>query len=244
MIPVLRRQQILDLLTQQEVGYLNELADKLGISESTLRRDLKDLEQQGEVEVLRGGGVRLKKVAVELNLDEKIQLNKEEKERIAKYAASLIYPHDIIFLDPSSLNYLMVDYINFEDVTVVTNSVAIFNKLVKQDVKMVLVGGDVKAMTCSCVGPIAEQMISDLRFSKSFLGANGMSLEKGLTNHDVRERAIKKIAIENSVSTYFLVDSSKYGVVTMYKVADIDECTIITGKSHPDFSKLGNVIIA
>ncbi|HHV08806.1 MAG TPA: DeoR/GlpR transcriptional regulator [Clostridiales bacterium] len=243
MIPVLRRQQLLELLPESEVVLLTDLIEKVNISESTLRRDLKELELQGDIEMLRGGGVRLKKEVVELDLNEKISLNKEEKERIVQYAANLINPNDVVFLDPSSLNLLMVDYIKSENVTVVTNSIATCNKLVSRNIKCILVGGEIKVKTSSCIGPIADQILSGLRFSKSFLGANGISVENGITNHDLRERSIKRIAINNSVNTYFLIDSSKYEVVAMCKIAEIDECNIITGKKYNEFDKLENIIV-
>ncbi len=244
MIPTLRRQKIVDLLQGNEVLFLADLVAAMGISESTVRRDLKELAHGGEIELLRGGGVRLYRENVEMNIDAKLLMNREEKDRIAKYAAGLIYPGDIVFLDPSSVNYLLIDYIHAERVTVVTNSIAHMNKLVKADIHCIMIGGQIKKNTSSCVGAMAERMLSQLRFSKSFLGANGMSIELGMTNHDPNEQSIKRMAIERSVSTYFLIDSSKYGNVAMCKVADIDECLIITDKRRKELDAYSNIIYA
>ncbi len=242
MIPTLRRQKIVDLLQGNEVLFLADLVAAMGISESTVRRDLKELAHSGEIELLRGGGVRLHHENVEMNIDVKLQLCREEKDRIARYAAGLIYPGDIIFLDPSSVNYLLIDYIAAERVTVVTNSIANISKLLKADINCIMVGGQIKKNTSSCVGPLAEQTMGRLRFSKSFLGANGMSMEMGITNHDPNEQSIKRLAIEHSVSTYFLIDSSKYGVVAMCKVADIGESMIVTDRRRKELDALDNVI--
>lgn len=244
MIPVLRQQQILEFIKDKESTSLAEVVDAIGISESTIRRDLKELEQQGLIDLYRGGGIQLKEGEVELGLDEKMVLHKEEKDRIAKYAASMVYPHDVIFLDPSSANHLMIDYLPTEEITVVTNSIAHINKLVKRQITCILIGGDIKSTTSSCIGPIAEQTIADLRFSKCFLGANGMSIKYGLTNHDLRERLIKRVAMSNSVATYFLVDSSKYGVIAKCKVSDITENTIITDKEIPELAEFDNIFVA
>lgn len=171
-VPVLRRQHILEYLKRKDSINILDMAGEMGISQSTIRRDLKELEQQGEIEMFHGGGVRLKKESVELDLEQKMVLNREEKERIA------------------------------------------------------------------------EQELREFRFSKCFLGANGISVEFRISNHDPRERAIKRIAINNSVKTYFLIDSVKYGVSAMCKVADFDECTIITGKQIPQMDGWKNVIVA
>ena len=101
MIPTLRRSQILEILQASGLERLPGLAQKMGISESTLRRDLKELALRGEVELLRGGGVRMRKENIERGINEKILLNREEKERIARYAAELIHDNDVVYLDPS-----------------------------------------------------------------------------------------------------------------------------------------------
>lgn len=245
MVPVLRRLHILEYLKRKDSINILDMAGEMGISQSTIRRDLKELEQQGEIEMFRGGGVRLKKESVELDLEQKMVLNREEKERIAAFAAKLIHTGDVIFLDPSSVNALLIDCLKEEeDISVVTNSIAHINRLVRMRIPCTLIGGEIKSATCSCIGTIAEQELREFRFSKCFLGANGISVEFGISNHDPRERAIKRIAINNSVKTYFLIDSAKYGVSAMCKVADFDECTIITGKQIPQMDGWKNVIVA
>lgn len=243
MIPILRQQHILEYLKGRESANIADIVEKIGISQSTIRRDLKELEQQGEVEIFRGGGVQLKREAIELDLEQKLVLNREAKEKIAAYAASLIHPHDVIFIDPSSVNALLIDQIRSDEIHVITNSIAHINKLVRLRIPCTLIGGDIKNSTCSCVGVIAEQELRNFRFSKCFLGANGMSKEFGITNHDLKERQIKRIAIENSVTAYFLIDSSKYGICAMCKVSDMDKHIVITDKVINAVADLENVYV-
>ena len=132
MIPTLRRSQILEILQASGLERLPGLAQKMGISESTLRRDLKELALRGEVELLRGGGVRMRRENIERGINEKILLNREEKERIARYAAELIHDNDVVYLDPSSLNCILADYIHANNVKVVTNSFEIIRKLMEK----------------------------------------------------------------------------------------------------------------
>ncbi len=244
MIPDIRRRNLIELLKQKEIVYLPELVELSGTSESTVRRDLKLMAANGDVEILRGGGVQLPHRNVEMNIHIKMQINEKEKQQIAKHAASLIYPGDVIFLDPSSINYLLIDLLNDDRVTVVTNSVIHMSKLLEKDLPCIFLGGQAKKKTSSCVGPLAEKMMSELRFSKCFLGANGADVEAGITNHDPREQSIKQLAMRLSATAFFLIDSAKYGKKAMCRVADFDAHTIITGRPWEGCEDRPNIIVA
>lgn len=243
MIQEIRRNQILDILSDNEIHTITELNKAIETSESTLRRDLKDLVLSGDIELLRGGGVRAKKVSTERAIEEKFLINLPEKERIATYAANIIHDNDVIYLDPSSINYLLVDHISVSNLKVFTNSFGILSKLTGKGFSCTFIGGDVKQRTNSCIGPIAQQIMQDVRFTKSFIGANGISTTMGLTSHDSRERAIKQIAIKNSLTSYFLVDSSKHNEIATYKIADISDYTIITDHYFDDYCGIDNIIV-
>lgn len=243
MIPVIRRQNMLDLLKEKELLFLSDIVAATGSSESTVRRDLKAMAQNGEVELLRGGGVRLPQKNGEMSINIKLQLQQEEKQRITRRAAEFIYPGDIIFLDPSSANYLLIDRLP-ERITVVTNSITNMNRLLELDVSCIMVGGQIKKNTSSCIGAIAEKELSGLRFSKCFLGANAVEHENGICNHDPQEKAIKELAICHSAQTFFLIDSSKFGAYAMCKVADINEHTIITDRQVEGYERYSNIIVA
>ena len=110
MIPSLRQQSILDILEKDgKLHYIADLTQELQTSESTLRRDLKAMEKFGKITMLRGGGVCVKQNHVELDIESKLHVNVAEKRDIARYAVSLLEPGDVIFLDPSSICYFMID---------------------------------------------------------------------------------------------------------------------------------------
>lgn len=243
MIPVIRRQNMLDLLKEHELMYLADIVEATGSSESTVRRDLKAMALTGEVELLRGGGVRLPQRGGEMSIGVKLQLQMEEKERIARTAAEMIFPGDIIFLDPSSVNTLLIEHLP-ERVTVVTNSIAIMNRLLQMDMPCILLGGQIKRSTSSCIGPMAERELSGLRFSKCFLGANAVSHEGGICNHDPREQSIKQLAIRCSAQTFFLIDATKFDQLAMCQVAGIGEHTIITDRAVEGYEEYENIIVA
>ena len=102
MIPAVRQERILEILSKNEIKSTESLMEELGISISTLRRDLTKLEQEHKIELLHGGGVKISQRPVELNITTKLNMNKDSKDLIAKKAASLVKEGDVIFLDPSS----------------------------------------------------------------------------------------------------------------------------------------------
>jgi len=244
MIPDIRRRKLIELLKGSDIMYLPEIVAAMNTSESTVRRDLKLMAQSGEVELLRGGAVQLPQRNTEMNMHVKMQLNEGEKLKIAREASRYIYPGDVVFLDPSSINYLLIDFINDQRITVVTNSFIHMRKLLDKEMSCIFLGGQVKQKTSSCIGPMAERMLKELRFSKCFLGANGVDIKGGITNHDPREQSIKQLAILNSATTYFLIDSVKFGTSAMCRVAGIEDFTIITDNPWPDCDELRNIIIA
>lgn len=244
MIPAERQKTIVGYLHGKDLVKIDDLIETMGISLSTIRRDIKELVDRGTIETLRGGAVRLQSSNIELNLDAKLQMHREEKSRIARCAAQTVQDHDVLFIDPSSTNSLLIDHLAGKKVTVITNSIAHINKLVQLDISCILLGGQIKQSTSSCVGPIAEQSMRNLYFNRCFLGANGISIPCGITNHDLREQTIKRIAIQNSQESFFLIDSSKFGVAAMCKVAELSECTIITNQALPEWQQFENIWVA
>lgn len=244
MIPAVRQQTIINLLAENEILYMDFLADYLVISLSTLRRDLRELEKYGKITLLHGGGVQLNRVSTELSISAKINLNKEAKNKIALKACSFIQDNDVIFIDPSSTTLQMIPYLVNRNVTVITNGVYHINQLATHQISCIMIGGNIKQSTNSCIGPLAEAALNELYFNKCFIGANGFSKKAGITNHDINEYTIKRIAIEKSSESYFLIDTSKYNTVTMIKVASLTDVNIITEKHIPDLEGHDNIIYA
>lgn len=243
MIPAVRQEKILELLSSNEIISTESLMQTFNVSISTLRRDLIKLENEKKITLLHGGGVRLAHKTVELDITSKIDLNKEAKDIIAKKAASLVEDGDFIFMDPSSTTYQMIPYLTDKKVTVITNGIFHINRLVALGIPCIMIGGIIKPTTNSCIGPLAEASISSLYFNKCFLGASGFSIPSGITNHDINEKAVKVLALKNSTQAYFLMDHTKYGVVTLVKVADLEEYPILTDKIPAALGKYQNIIL-
>ncbi len=243
MIPAIRQEKILELLSANEIVSTESIIKDLNISVSTLRRDLMKLESEKKITLLHGGGVRLSQKTIELNITTKIELNKEAKDVIARKAASFVEDGDVIFMDPSSTTYLMIPYLAGKDITVLTNGISHINQLMSLDISCVMIGGTIKKTTNSCIGPLTESTMETFYYNKCFLGASGFSINSGITNHDISERTIKVLALKNATRPYFLLDHTKYGIVTMVKVADLDEYPILIDRIPPELSGYNNLIL-
>lgn len=243
MIPAVRQQKILEMLSDNEILSTETIMNDLDISVSTLRRDLMKLEQEKKINLLHGGGVRLAQKSVELNISTKLELNKEAKEKIAFKAASFVEDGDVIFLDPSSTTYLMIPYLAGKNITVVTNGISHINQMVSLDIPCIMIGGSIKKTTNSCIGPITETTLKTLFFNKAFLGASGFSIASGITNHDINERVIKLLALSNSSQPYFLLDHTKFGIITLVNVAGLEEYPILIDRIPEELKDYSNFIL-
>ena len=245
MIPYQRRTQMLQLLEKNEVVSLDSFCGELkDVSESTVRRDLKTLEAEGQIILLRGGGARLKKGSYEVPMNSKSIKNVNEKEDIARYAAGLVKDGESIYLDSGSTVLRMVKYLKNKDITIVTTNAMILSEIQETKLKCFLAGGEINVSSASILGTMTNSYLSVLYFDKAFLGANGFSDRAGISTPDLREAEKKQIVCRNSTETYVLLDSSKSGKNTLSKVFELGEVTIICDKETDMLVASGNYIVA
>ncbi|MHC9532796.1 DeoR/GlpR family DNA-binding transcription regulator [Dellaglioa sp. L3N] len=214
-------------------GYvkLQDICHRLNVSESTVRRDLQQLETDGELLRVHGGAQSNRLLKVEANLEDKSTLNISNKTEIAKTAVKLIQPNNVIFLDAGSTTFAMIPYLNqIDDLTVVTNGVNHALSLAEYNVKTIVIGGQVKANTKAIVGSGSIETVKNLQFNLVFLGMNSINLDFGFSTPDSEEAAVKVAAMNQGRQTYVLADSSKFNQVSFVKVADLNHAIIITDK--------------
>ena len=134
---------ILKLLEEKKSVTVTELRELLDASESTVRRDITALDKAGKLTKVFGGAVALnhKVTAYEPTVAQKSELNKEEKQKIAKYAASLITPDDFVYLDAGTTTGLMLEYLAGVRAAFVTNAVSHAQTLAKMGIRVYLIGG-------------------------------------------------------------------------------------------------------
>ncbi|GAA0372518.1 DeoR/GlpR family DNA-binding transcription regulator [Alkalibacterium iburiense] len=241
MLTVERHQYILNKLYHVQAVTVQELVEELGHSESTIRRDLRQLEEQNQLVRVHGGAKRLRKTVSEASMEEKSVKNSQEKKRIATYASTLIKDKEVIFLDAGTTTYEMIPFLKGKDITVVTNGVPHALSLSEHRIPTILIGGRIKQNTRAIIGPIAEKQLEQFHFSKAFLGMNGVDLTYGLTTTDVEEASIKNKAMNQANQSFVLADHSKLKEVSAVKVADIDDGILITETLSKEFKEFKEV---
>lgn len=227
-----RHQLILQRLSEHKVVKLKELVDLTDSSESTIRRDLTDLEAEGYLARVHGGATLIATPDEEPTFEEKRDRFVDEKVAIARKAATFIEDGMSIYLDAGTTTQAMVPFLEGKKIVVVTNSLPIANELFDLDIKTFVIGGELKRSTQALVGYNARESMMNYRVDLAFLGMNGIDLEAGYTTPDPEEALVKKTAIELAQTSFVLADASKIGKRTFSRVATLDAAQLITSSSE------------
>ena len=211
---------------------IGELCRILGVSSSTVKRDLNILAEAGMITKVRGGAIALDESfsAIEKNVEEKSGICTEEKTAIAAYAVTLIDNGDFVFLDAGTTTEKMIDFLPQKNVTFVTNGFIHAKKLAQRGFRVFITGGEIKASTEAIVGAECVLTLKNYNFTKCFMGVNGVSLSAGYTTPDVNEAKVKAAAIESSRKAYVLADHSKFDEISAATFAQLSRAGMITDR--------------
>lgn len=181
-----RYHYILKQLEEKSFVSIDEICSNLNVSESTIRRDIVNLAADGKIQKVRGGamGIRTSYFGVDESLRLKRTKNVDQKQRIGRYAASLIEDGDFIYLDAGTTTEQIVSHIRAKDVMCVTNSVSIAETAVEKCKTVILLGGEFKAVTGAVVGLAAQESIKNYNFAKGFFGMNAIDVRAGYSSRN------------------------------------------------------------
>lgn len=249
-----RRQQILELLKrdgQVEISVLRKMFD---VTEMTIRRDLDNLAATYDI-VRTHGGAMLSDIrqSIELPYERRIESQGDEKKRIAMKALSMIKHRQTLFFDSGSTTYYMAQNIgNDKRNTILTTGVNLAPELLnRQNVSVIMIGGDLRRNTISSCGPLAEEQLNKFRVDIAFLGANGVGDDGYVYIGNSTELGIKNTVMNIAKENYLLVDSSKFGCSQFLhyaKLSDFDGVIVDPGLSEDIMKKMkkmgANIIIA
>ncbi len=231
MFPVLtleRQEKILELLHTHEVVKIQDIIVGTGASESTIRRDLTELEQEKKLKRIHGGATLLQKKRDEPTMEQKTFKNRQEKIKIAKKAAELVEEGDCLFLDAGSTTIEMIPFLKGKNIVVVTNGLMNITALLDAEIETHVLGGHVKKGTHAFVGRSALETIESFRFDCVFMGTNGVTANDGCTTPDPEEAFIKAQAIKLARNAFVLADHTKFGDIAFSKFTDVNKVTLVT----------------
>ncbi|MTI94679.1 MAG: DeoR/GlpR transcriptional regulator [Firmicutes bacterium] len=233
MNPTARRLYILDYLKEKETVEIGVLAEELGVSTMTIRRDLNQFAKQGLVSLTHGGAVLNYGATIEANYAIKQGHMVEEKKRIGQAAAKLVAEGSAVFIDCGTTpQEVAVQLIHSSNITVLTNSLLAANTFAQSPkVKLIMVPGLFRAKSMGFLGPAAIEFISRMRFDYVFLGTEGVDCETGITVPDIDDGEMKRALVSRANKVVVVADHTKIGQKFMMSVCPASQVsTLVTGK--------------
>lgn len=242
-----RKNQILKIVEEEGGASVQDLMASLEASESTIRRDITELDKRGLLVKVHGGAMssgRNMTVTKDSSVSEREDLNCDKKMEIAQYAASLICEDDVVYLDAGTTTGFMVDYLVCKNTVFVTNAIAHARRLCNRGFQVYMPGGVVKIRTEALTGARTCEYLSRFHFTKGFFGTNGITLKQGFTTPDLQEATVKETALKQCRNAYILSDSTKFDRISSVTFADFPQAQIITDKNLPAaYQKLDSIIV-
>ena len=234
-----RKTRIVDMIRSQGFMSSADLAAFFGVSEMTVRRDLAELDQKGELTRTHGGAVAREHrpdatETVEPVFDERSSRFQPEKARIAATAERLVLKGQAVAIDTGTTTYQLAACLAARsDIRLFTNNLRIAQLLGANAVELYMLGGRVRQEDMSLCGPVAVQQARRLRFDTAFIGVSALSTA-GLFDYSIDETEVKRVFMEQATHKVVLCDSSKFDRVSLVQVARFDEFdTLVTDAAPP-----------
>jgi DeoR family transcriptional regulator, aga operon transcriptional repressor len=216
-----RRALILDLLSRNGFVQVADLCEQFECSEATIRRDLAGLERSGYLQRTHGGAIS--DGQRELPVTSRVDTMAEAKQRIAHVAATLVQPDQAIGLTGGTTTQQVArELARVGGLTIVTNALNVAMELVQANIRLVVVGGELRERSLELVGPLGEPVAAQLHLDVIFAGADGVSPGGGVTTHNPMEARINRVLMERSRRVVVVADHTKIGRATFAQIAAID----------------------
>lgn len=230
-----RQEKIMGLLQDKRSVKASELSKYFGVSIETIRRDLDYLKKEGQLTKVYGGAILEKVVAQEQNLILRASTNHALKQEIARIACRFVEEGQSIAMDSSTTNLEIAKMLkkNFDRLTVITNGIDIAMELRdKEHFNTVLTGGTLRVGEVCLVGGLAEEFLDKFHIDKVFASVSGISISNGFTDYGLGEYHVKMKMIERAREVIVPADSSKFDVISLIKVGNLDLCNFIITDSR------------
>ena len=230
----IRHKQILEKLTGAGRVYVRDISEAIGVTEVTVRRDLKFLENNGLLKKTYGGAV-LAGPRVQASVRYRQTRNLNAKKVIGKLASELIKDADIIYLEAGSTCYEIIPHLaKRKDLTIIVNSLYLMHRLHElTGHKIIIVGGEYRHDRMDMVGSAAEADIAQLAGFKAFTGADDITIDAGISGDDVVTVGFAKLVLKKAGEVIFVGDHTKFDNPALYRIAGIDAIDYIVTDTKP-----------
>jgi DeoR family transcriptional regulator, fructose operon transcriptional repressor len=227
-----RKIEIVKLLEGKGTVNINQLAEKFGVTKVTIRSDIDSLQTRGLLVRTHGGAALPEDHHLVRRITHTIRERKKEKESIARIAQTLVEPGSTVLIDSGSTTAILARRLKDMRLTVITNSVLVLQELAgSETVELLVCGGALRKPDMALIGEIARSFYEQLNADIVFLGANGYSVEKGISCANMIEAETKKHMIKCAQKVCLLADSSKRNRVALAHVCDWEDIDIMVTNS-------------
>jgi len=231
-----RRRKILDLLEQKGQITVRDLVERFDVSAVTARADLDALASTGSAVRSHGGAVRQMEASQDYPLRFKETLHRGEKIKIGRAAAELVRPNEVIILDSVTTTADVARHLKarkIQPVTIITNALNIASDLLDaQGISVMVIGGLMRPISCSFVGPQAENMLKEFHADRLFLAVDGFDLEIGASTPDVFEAQLNGVMMRVAKEVNVVADSSKLGRRSVSRIGPLEKVHRLITDSH------------
>lgn len=239
MIKAVRQKKISELLSRVSVLSVRDLSSEFEVAESTIRRDLEEMERRGELRRTYGGAVIIHATEAETPFVQRAVTNLEKKSAIGRAACSFVQDGDTVFIDGGTTTEQMIPCLMTKKrLTVITCGLNIANRLTQcPEIDTILTGGflDLESMTVIPIFDDERSPYERINISKVFFSCAGVSADAGITNRIVARISTKKRLLETASDRILLVDGSKVGADAAIVFAPVTTIThMITDDSAPE----------
>ena len=224
MVQTLRKPEIVNIARREGMVTVDGLVQHFGVTPQTIRRDLTELADSGQLDRVHGGAILPSKV-VNIGYNERRELNQATKVDIARLCAKQI-PNDCsVFLNiGTTTETVAVELLNHQGLLVVTNNLNIANILsASSEIDVVVTGGHLRRADGGLIGEFAKSTIQQFRFDYAVIGCSALHECGDILDFDTQEVGVSKAIIQQSATVILASDSSKFERKAPVKIASMDE---------------------
>jgi DeoR/GlpR family transcriptional regulator of sugar metabolism len=230
-----RRERVKQIVRSRRAVRVEDLREALGVSTATIRRDLHELEEEGELRRVHGGAISVDTSPIEARFEAKAATHPEAKRRIAQRAAAMVEADAKIYVDAGSTCLELAKLLAHRtDITVVTNSLPAINELAGQGPRLIVIGGELRPLSQALVGPLSTRILDELYLDRAFVGTFSLSLEAGLTTTDPAEAFTKEHVLGRTREAVLLVDGSKIGTRSFAHAGRLEQLDVVITDAQLD----------
>lgn len=233
-----RRREMLNLIESQGRATIAELVKRFDVSAVTARADLDALAKMGAIVRSHGGAVRCEEPVRDYPVSYKAELHRTEKSRIGRAAAQLVQPNETVILDSGTTTWEIarqLKALKLPGVTVITNALNIAVELADEPaISVIMLGGILRHISSSFVGPQAEAMLREMHADRLFLAVDGFDIDIGPTTPDILEAQLNTRMMDVTKETTVVADSSKLGRRSVSRIGTMSQIRrLITDTDAP-----------